>query len=631
MKIINLNNKTLTSELLVLFLISTSLLNINIFYYSTLFSYHSFVIISSLCAIVAVYKLISSKIDVYFVKSGVIIFCSWLVYILLQALTLYQLTQFHLYILSALILFFSLIILFSNENFNFKRFHIGIIIIATIESLYCISQYLNIFKSHNEFFKVTGSYVNPNVTAMFLALTIPFFLNEIKSNEQKINKIILFCLTSLIIALFLLKCRTAILGLGLAILMYITFKYLLIEKLKTERNNITKLFFFVLTLIFIATICLKLFSFKKESTNGRQLIWKLSSLMIKEKPLQGHGYGLFEKNYNQFQSSYFKNHFNDYGDLKNAGPVNMAYNEYLQSFVDGGIVGLFLLIMVFVSLFIMMLKYKKNNVIIKNKNTLNYINTSFSGIMIFALMSSINFTIQAIPVMAMFIIYCSYLMIFTVTSSKESHLIDLKNNVFQKVCYILTGTVVIFILINSIILINAELNTKKAYILNQKGNKMEALKLIGQINKNLILNDSYWKNYGEILLSQKRYNEAIIKFNEAKKISSMPDLYLQTGFCYTRTNQFHKACIEYEKAVFLDPSKFLNRYLLIQAYIKTKDTTNIIVYSKSILDLPPKIKSKQVTMYKQFAYNILKNLKVEEITRKPINLNYNMNIPSQKN
>lgn len=629
MKIFNSYNKPLTSESLVLFLISTSLLNINIFYYSTLFSYYSFLIVSSLCALVAIYMILTRKVDVYFVKSGLIIFCTWLVYLILHGLILYELNQFHLYILASLTLFFSLIVLLNNVNFNFKRFQIGIIIIATIESLYCISQYLNIFKSHNEFFKVTGTYVNPNVTAMFLAMTVPFFLHEIKSNEQKRKKIILFCLSSILIALVLLKCRTAILGLGLALLIFFNFKYLLIEKLKTERNNSTKVFFLVLSLIFIASICLKLYSFKKESNNGRQLIWKLSSLMIREKPLSGYGYGVFEKNYNQFQSSYFKNHLNDYNELKNAGPVNMAYNEFLQSFVDGGIIGLLLMVLLFVSLIMMVLRYKRNKLI--NENTLDHINMSFSGIMIFALMSSINFTMQAIPVMAMFIIYCSYLMIFTVTSSKEIHLRTNKKNGILKVCYIFIGMMVIFIFINSIILVDAELSNKRADVLNQKGKRIQALKMMKNINQDLILNDSYWKNYGRILLNLNKYNEAINKFNEAKKRSSTPDLYLQSGFCYTKTKQYHKASIEYEKAVFLDPNKFLNRYLLVQSYIKTKDTTNIIFYAKSILDLPPKINSKQVTMYKQFASNILRNLKVENLTTKPININYKMNIPPQKN
>lgn len=62
--------------------------------------------------------------------------------------------------------------------------------------------------------------------------------------------------------------------------------------------------------------------------------------MIAENPFKGYGYGLFERNYNLKQASYFANQTSSNTERRNASFVAMAYNDYLEQTIEGGILGL---------------------------------------------------------------------------------------------------------------------------------------------------------------------------------------------------------------------------------------------------------------------------------------------------
>ena len=82
------------------------------------------------------------------------------------------------------------------------------------------------------------------------------------------------------------------------------------------------------------------------------LIWKLSAGMVIEKPLTGYGYGRFEYDYNLNQANYFSEGNATASEIKNSAYVRMAYNEYLQNAVEGGLVALLIISALFLSLLI---------------------------------------------------------------------------------------------------------------------------------------------------------------------------------------------------------------------------------------------------------------------------------------
>ena len=86
-----------------------------------------------------------------------------------------------------------------------------------------------------------------------------------------------------------------------------------------------------------------LYGVKKDSADGRLLIWRCSLEMMKDKPLLGWGIGGFEAHYMDYQAAYFKQHPDSRYALL-ADTVQYPFSEYLNIGVAFGIAGLLVVI-----------------------------------------------------------------------------------------------------------------------------------------------------------------------------------------------------------------------------------------------------------------------------------------------
>lgn len=81
-----------------------------------------------------------------------------------------------------------------------------------------------------------------------------------------------------------------------------------------------------------------LYGVKKDSADGRLLIWRCSLEMMKDRLLQGWGLGGFEAHYMDYQAAYFERHPDSrYAPL--ADTVQYPFSEYLNIGVAFGVVG----------------------------------------------------------------------------------------------------------------------------------------------------------------------------------------------------------------------------------------------------------------------------------------------------
>ncbi len=111
--------------------------------------------------------------------------------------------------------------------------------------------------------------------------------------------------------------RAGILSMGCIFLLYFPMKWPKIGKALT----------FGLVMLFTASSVF-LYHYKKDSADGRLLIWQCTWNMIKERPLYGYGYGGFQANYMDEQAQFFRTHPNSrYAQL--ADDVKSPFNEYL--------------------------------------------------------------------------------------------------------------------------------------------------------------------------------------------------------------------------------------------------------------------------------------------------------------
>lgn len=180
----------------------------------------------------------------------------------------------------------------------------GISIICFLQASYGLFQFVGWLPSNHSKFAITGSFDNPAGFAAVLAMGFPiglFILVKSKAVERYLATV---SSTVITIAVFLSGSPTGIFSIVISAIVFSLFSTNLISKFSQLKHY---KFLSVLILICFLSGTVILYYQKKDSTSGRLLIWKVSSEMIKDKPVFGSGYGSFQANYMDYQVAYFKN------------------------------------------------------------------------------------------------------------------------------------------------------------------------------------------------------------------------------------------------------------------------------------------------------------------------------------
>jgi O-antigen polymerase len=506
------------------------------------------------------------------------------------------------YIIVSLLLYVSLIFLFSIHPSLKKYIFIFLSVLAFIECSYCILQVLNVIKSDTAI-KVTGTWVNPNITAMFLALVFPFALSSILVTVNKQKKLYILLICFIIISLLLLKCRTAILGALLASALILEWRYKICKNFITKQSK-TSVYLATFAFIFLTTaISIVTYFAKKDSADGRKLIWNLSLKMVSQKPFFGFGYGNFERDYNLEQAKYFSNNANSENEIANASHTEMAYNEIIENAVDGGILG-----SAFVLGFIITLLnngsvfFKSIANSIDNNSEIQIIISSITSIIVLLFMSLVNFTITATPIMCIFILFAS-----VISSSKIAVVVPVAIPLLVKKAIPLT-----FILIGSVLfytnLSTAFYQRKITYAINYAKDKeyVAAFSILETIPVKHQKNVNFYQTLSNAYYLNNQKEKALEVYKKSSLLYSSPLLYQQMGDCFFTQKDYANAIKNYETAKNIQPNRFTPRYLLLKVYIEQKDKTNAVKYANEIVALNEKIPSYTTNSIKKIAQEFLK-------------------------
>lgn len=209
----------------------------------------------------------------------------------------------------------------------------GISLIGIIETSIAIYQRFYSINSTHQTFNILGTFNNPGPLGGYLSIVITIIVGLYMS--YKTNALLKHLLFTLIIILLFTLILTesragwlsAITGVGSLYL----FK-------RNERKRTLSIHHKCCLTILIASFIVFAYFYKKDSANGRLLIWRISTEMIKSSPLTGHGVGSFEKKYMYYQAQYFKSHpHSGYANL--ADNIVYPYNEFLRIIIEQGVIG----------------------------------------------------------------------------------------------------------------------------------------------------------------------------------------------------------------------------------------------------------------------------------------------------
>ncbi len=462
----------------------------------------------------------------------------------------------------------------------------AISLLASLESLVVLFQWLHWIPVKNDFFACTGTWINPNVTALFLAMSVYAILRTLAVLKRP--GLAYVSLGLVLLAIALLQCRSAYLAASL----FLVARYGSPVKDYLSRRLRLHGGIFIAGAIAASLLLVLALSFrlKQASTRGRIQIWQNSLALIARKPLTGQGFGLFERQYNLFAA---ENKFpgNDH--------VNMPYNDFLELGIEGGLIAPLLWLAFLISAGI---ESRKNK-------------GSLSVLLAFAIIQLTNFGFQAIPAFVLFLLYIAWADRAPVVAKSNAGPIATVPLAGTRLAPVrLPGLAFVSFLV--FLLLLRQLNLAKAFHQRAEiaandptGEAIDAYRDLGpQLNGF----SAYHESFGDAWLQLKQYKPALAEYLAAAQKSSLPALLIKCGYCYQQQKQYDSSEYYYSIVRDMQPARFSPRMALLNLYRQKGDTPRMLCEAKEIVGLPVRSESLQVTEMKADANRLLTQNGIKE-------------------
>jgi len=510
-----------------------------------------------------------------------ILLLSYILYLMLNNIfrsTFFANNYLHNY-LTLFLLYYVFKMSYKNDNEILKYILYGLYATFTIELIVGFSQFLDLSSNIDSKFVLGGLFGNPGAFAGYLAILSPYLMVVVFYNKRLLKSenfqyttiFLLFCSTILIIVSNSRGAWLAfILGIGYVLFEKYRIGYYLAEKVKSTTARILTSIVLFFTIIFISIV---LYNYKPQSAFGRLFIWKVSKTMAMEKPLFGKGFGSFEADYSKVQANYFSNNKGTSNEIQVADYVTVAYNEFLEMFIESGIIGLLL----FVSILYFALGKKYNS-----KTSKYHISAKASLISLLAL-SMVSYPFQLMPNILLLVI-CLFI-IFN-TGQYKSISISLKHNKILVFFWIVAVSGLVYLGGRYIL---GTYYFKKGYakVLNQDFDNgitdyKKAYIYLGNNGKFLFY-------YGSSYFLNQEYSKSVLFLQKAVDLRSDPNAFIMLGNSYNALKNYDKAEKAYQTAANIIPSRLYPKYLLANLYIKMNQTNKAILMAKTILNSREKV------------------------------------------
>jgi tetratricopeptide (TPR) repeat protein len=251
---------------------------------------------------------------------------------------------------------------------SFKFICIFIILTGLVEAVWGLQQLYGFKASQHHLFRLTGSFFNPGPYAGYLAIVFPLALHEfiakqdnaaMCSGNQETRRVfrafqyVLYIpkwvsgITCVIILLVLPAAMSraswlAVMA-GSALVIYAHYaKKPAIRLWFTKYKGLIRVVSYTVIIVLLTAFA-GMYLLKKDSTDGRLLMWKMSLHAVVKHPL-GVGLGNFASAYGDAQAAYFAEGDASETERYVAGNPEYGFNEFLQIAVESGILSVCLFI-----------------------------------------------------------------------------------------------------------------------------------------------------------------------------------------------------------------------------------------------------------------------------------------------
>ncbi len=421
----------------------------------------------------------------------------------------------------------------------------------------------------------TGFLHNSGLWGEFVAMTLICNIGLIHLNKKSKKTSTLLIFVSFIVSFMLYESDSRASWLSFAIGILTFFSPLIIKHL--PKSIIIRTGSLLILICLCTYLISGLYSYKKDSADGRILICQISLEMVKDKPILGYGFDGFRKNYMNYQAAYLQEKQLPETINNLADDNHHAFNEFLRIIIEQGIIGVIILFIFLTTIGYTIYKYKL------------YIDT-VSRTIISCLTALLFFSFFSYPLSTFHINALIVILLAGLAcSSQDTPIWKLQ---IRSISLIIPYSIIFFI--SSVYLFSYSkansdwLNTLKGVYTNDN--------ILEEARKKLSGNPYFLSTYGKYLNKKKRYSKAASILSQS--IKEYPSYYtvMELGISYKAQKKYTEAMHCFYKAMHMIPHKIKPLYFMMELYYDQKDYKSAIQLSNRILCKQPKIRSSELNI-----------------------------------
>jgi len=470
-----------------------------------------------------------------------------------------------------------------NKVNSFILFSIAVIFFGLIQGVLFIGQFFGLLADTSQNVLAVGSFAGMGSFAVFMGFVFLFaFWGMLNLTARKtfLEKFqYYFSLAFILLATFIMPLtqnRTSwiIMILGGCIITLLRYKKLVLHYFAKKWVVISVFSIIALT---ITGAGYYLYNIKKDSADGRVIVWKVTLGALDKNPLMGQGVDAFQQRYLYWQSDWFKTEPRQNNETLLADQVIRCYNDFLLEWLEKGFLGFIFLLSLFVTAILSLRKKMYNYALL------------FAVVVCVTASSLITFSYSSPYVAIVFFASLGFI-------ANESDKILCSIPIRKK---ILTPT---FATVSIVMLFMGWQSLKLSYY---TAGKIQEILFLGKDYDEIIrnseqeleiikTNQTLYSSYIFALYNNGQLEKCKAEIGEFNTHYADPKMFELLGNCYKELHDLKKAENAFKMQYSMIPNRFFPLYKLLELYEETKEISKARQVAEIILRKPIKIYSPAV-------------------------------------
>ena len=460
-----------------------------------------------------------------------------------------------------------------------------LLLAGSIEAIWGFLQVYGWADQYHSLYRLTGSFFNPGPYSGFLAVILPVALHTLLGPKPlcRVDKIVyglgVICLVSIILVLPAGMSRSAWVAAGAGCGVVVWRQKRSREYVRRGIGRIGrgwKRCWLGGILLLGLSIGGGLYLLKKDSADGRLLVWKMDLAVMRSQPWLGVGIGRYPGALGEAQAVYFANSPADPREEYVADAPEYGFNEFLQLGGEYGLIGL--------CLFLSITGIASGGLFKRNTQQTGGASGALSAFLVFACFS---YPLHMLPMAMLFVL----LLAWSVNVGAKG--VRIRRWAGQ----ILWLPVMVLGLVAAWRLTEKETayktwKTARAYF--RQGDYQEALNRYTPLFSALSDRPAFVFEFGECQFQNAQYGNATAIFLWAAELSADPMVYNKLGKNYQALKQYDRAEKAYVQAAHMIPHRIYPLYLLALLYREMGDMEKARDMARQVIDQEPKVWSPAV-------------------------------------